>query len=231
MKIAKTVGAIVGVIVVIGVIFLFRYDFGSYKPQVEAAASKATGRDFRINGELSIRVLPSPTIRMTDATLANAEWADDPSMLEISEMSVKVGLWSLLSGPILIKDLQLHDVVARLESNGAGESNADFDVAEDEPPATTRSSQTVSTLPSVATTSSRSATATRTALATRSPATTTTRRGSTPVPRSHRPWPSYWKTCRLTRSSRSMKVLVATRQTTPTCSVSHRSSIVMATPR
>jgi len=149
MKIAKTVGAIVGVIVVMGVIFLFRYDFGSYKPQVEAAASKATGRDFRINGELSIRVLPSPTIRMTDATLANAEWADDPLMLEISEMSVKVGLWSLLSGPILIKDLQLHDVVARLESNDAGESNTDFDVAEDEPPAEEEEAAPSSELPVV----------------------------------------------------------------------------------
>lgn len=135
MKTVKTVGAIVGAIVVTGVIFLFIYDFGSYKPEVEAAASKATGRDFRINGELSIKLLPSPTIRMTDASLANAGWADEPSMLEISEMSATVGLWSLLSGPILIKDLQLHDVVARLETNDAGESNTDFDVAEEEPSA------------------------------------------------------------------------------------------------
>ena len=135
MKIVKTVGAIVAAIVVIGIIFLFVYDFGSYKPEVEAVASDATGRDFRINGELSIKVLPSPTIRMTDATLANAEWADDPSMLEISEMSVKVGLWSLLSGPILIKDFQLHDVVARLETNEAGETNTDFDAPQEEPPA------------------------------------------------------------------------------------------------
>jgi len=134
VKTIKTIGAVLGAIIIIGIIYLFLADFGSYKPEIEAAATEATGREFRINGDLEIGVLPSPTAHMTDVTLANAPWADDPALLEIGELSVELGLWSLLFGPIVVKDFQLHDVQARIETNEDGESNLDFETPEEEPP-------------------------------------------------------------------------------------------------
>lgn len=135
MKILKIGGAVIAAALVLGFLYLSLADFGKYRPDIEAAVTDATGREFRINGDLEIRPLLSPSIRMGDITLANAAWADDPHLVEIGELSVTIDLWSLLSGPIVVKDLQLHDVTALLETTADGRSNTDFDVPDEEPPA------------------------------------------------------------------------------------------------
>ena len=134
MKTLKIAGAVIGAVLVLGILYLWFADFGQYKPNIERAVADATGREFRINGDLEIRPLLSPSIRMEDVTLANADWADEPHLVEIGAMSVSVDLWSLLSGPIVVKDLQLHDVTALLETTADGRSNTDFEVPEEEPP-------------------------------------------------------------------------------------------------
>lgn len=134
MKIIKITGAVIGAIIVVGVLYLFLADFSKYQPDIEAAVTEATGREFQINGEFDLRPLPSPYVLIKDATLANAPWSDEASMLEIGTLSVKVGLWSLLFGPVVVKDLQFHDINVLLESNADGASNLDFDVPEEEPP-------------------------------------------------------------------------------------------------
>jgi len=132
MKVLKTLAAIVGAIIVVAVLYLLLADFSKYRPDIEAAVAEATGREFRINGELEIRPLFSPWVRMTDVTLANAAWAGEPNMVEVGEVAVKVGLWSLLSGPIVIKDFQLHDVDVLVLTTADGASNLDFDVPQEE---------------------------------------------------------------------------------------------------
>ena len=57
MKIIKILGAVIGAIVVIAVLFLSLTDFSKYKPDIEAAVTEATGREFRINGDLQICLL------------------------------------------------------------------------------------------------------------------------------------------------------------------------------
>ncbi len=44
-------------------------------------------------------------------------------MLSAGRLAVEVGLWSLVSGPIRIRKLELHDVAVLLEQNDAGEAN------------------------------------------------------------------------------------------------------------
>ena len=51
-------------IVVAAVLYLSFADFSKYQPRIEAAVTEATGREFRINGDLEIRPLPSPSVRM-----------------------------------------------------------------------------------------------------------------------------------------------------------------------
>jgi hypothetical protein len=133
MQILKIAGTAIGAILVLGFLYLSFADFGNYKPEIEAAVADATGREFRINGDLEIRPLLSPSVRMQDVTLANAPWANEPNMVEIGAMAVEIDLWSLLSGPVVVKDFQLHDVNVRLETNEDGQSNTDFDVPEAEP--------------------------------------------------------------------------------------------------
>jgi uncharacterized protein involved in outer membrane biogenesis len=132
MKILKIAGVVLGVLIALIVLFLWLADFSGYKPEIEAAVTDATGREFRINGAFSVSVLPSPSVLVEDVTLANAQWADEASMLEAGSMSVSLGLWSLLSGPVVVNDFQLHDVTVIAETSDDGEFN--WDIAPDEKP-------------------------------------------------------------------------------------------------
>jgi uncharacterized protein involved in outer membrane biogenesis len=126
IKILKIAAAAIGVLLVLVVLFLWFTDFSKYQPDIEAAVSEATGREFRINGEFEVRVLPSPFVRMENVTLANAPWASGDNMLEIGHASVEVGLWSLLFQPIVIRDFQLRDVTVLAEANADEEFNWDI---------------------------------------------------------------------------------------------------------
>ena len=126
MKILKIAGAVLGVLITLVVLFLWLIDFGRFKPEIEAAVTDATGREFRINGAFSVSVLPTPSALVEDVTLANAEWADEASMLEAGSLSVSLGLWSLLSGPVVVKDFQLHDVTVIAETRDDGGFNWDI---------------------------------------------------------------------------------------------------------
>lgn len=133
IKILKITGAVLGAVIVSVVLYLLFADLGKYKPKIEEAVTNATGREFRIDGDLEIKALPRPYVRMENVTLANAPWAAEPNMLEVGQASVKVGLWSLLFGPVVVHDFQLHDVTVLAEANADEEFNWQMGQPSEEP--------------------------------------------------------------------------------------------------
>lgn len=125
-RVFKFAGIALGTLLLLAILYLWFADLSAFKPRVEAAVSEATGREFRIDGDFRIDVLPSPTVVVENASLANAAWAEEPSMLQIGHFSSNVGLWSLLFRPVDVKDLQLSDVTVYVETNADGESNWEF---------------------------------------------------------------------------------------------------------
>ncbi len=119
----KWFAVLLGLLVLALLLLLILVDFGRFKPQIEQAVSDATGRDFGIDGELTIRVLPSLRVSADNVSLSNAEWGSVPQMAEIGHLSAKVGLLSLISGPPVIRELQLRDVNVLLETDDSGEGN------------------------------------------------------------------------------------------------------------
>jgi AsmA protein len=128
----KYAAIIVAAILVIGVLLLSVMDFSRFQPDIEAAVQEATGREFRINGDFRVKVLPSPTILAEDISLSNASWGSEPELARIGHFSAKFGLWSLLFRPVVVHDLQLHDVDVLLETNADDESNWDMGEPVDE---------------------------------------------------------------------------------------------------
>ena len=131
-RILKMITAVIGVVVVAVVLYLLFADLSKYRPTIENAVAEATGREFRINGTLELDVLPSPSIVMEDVTLTNAEWGSDRLMLKIGHLSARVGLWSLLSGPVEVREFRLRDTSALLETNADGAGNWEMAPAEAE---------------------------------------------------------------------------------------------------
>jgi uncharacterized protein involved in outer membrane biogenesis len=125
------------VVVVAGLALYVTFaDLSRFRPDVEAAVSQATGREFRITGEFKPKVLPRPSLVAEGVTLANANWGAPMPMLSVGRASVEVGLWSLVSGPIRIKNLELQDVSILLEQNASGASNWSSDAPAAPPPRT-----------------------------------------------------------------------------------------------
>jgi AsmA protein len=125
-KIFKYTVILLAVIVLVCVLVLSVMDFSRFQPEIEAVVQDATGREFSINGDFSVKVLPSPTILVEDVTLSNASWGSEPELLRVGHFSAKIGLWSLLSRPIVIHDLKLADVDVLLETNADDEANWDM---------------------------------------------------------------------------------------------------------
>ena len=132
------IGGLLLIVVAAALLYLSFADLSRYRPQVEALVSSALGRDFRITGELKLKALPNPSVVAEGVTLANAEWGAPTPMVTIGKVSAEVGLWSLVSGPIRIKWLELRDVAILLEQNAAGQANWAFG-ADTQPKATAES--------------------------------------------------------------------------------------------
>lgn len=133
-KLLKYVAITLAVILAVGILLLSVIDFGRFQPDIEAVVQEATGRDFRINGEFRVKVLPAPSVLAEDVTLANASWGSEPELLRVGHFSARIGLWSLLFRPVVIHDLQLRDVDVLLETNADDEANWDMGGPVDEEP-------------------------------------------------------------------------------------------------
>lgn len=138
-RILATVAAIAGIAVVAVILYLLFADLGKYRPTVEEAVTEATGRQFKINGAFELDVLPSPSVVMEDVTLANAAWGSEPLMMKVGHLSAKVGLWSLLFGPLEVREFRLRDTSALLETNAEGAANWEMNAAEPKPEAASKS--------------------------------------------------------------------------------------------
>jgi len=98
-------------------------DFSGYRARLEAAVAQKTGREFHISGEFGLKLFPAVSLTAADVTLANADWGRPGPMLTAGRFTADIGLWSLVSGPMRFKALELRDVDYLLERNQAGETN------------------------------------------------------------------------------------------------------------
>ena len=122
-KLLKATAILLGLLVAVILLALLIVDFGRFETRIERVVSEATGREFRIDGGLEIRALPSIRVTTSDVSLANAEWGSEPQMATIGHLSARVGVWSLLFGPPVIDELRLQDVDILLETDDDGTGN------------------------------------------------------------------------------------------------------------
>ncbi|MBB3177552.1 AsmA family protein [Variovorax sp. Sphag1AA] len=83
----------------------------------------ATGRAFRIDGDLSIRLLPTIAVRADNVALANAEWGSQPDMFRFKRAAFDVSLRDLLDRRIRILSIEVDGADVLLETDGAGRYN------------------------------------------------------------------------------------------------------------
>ncbi len=105
------------------VIYLAFFDLGRHKGRIEALVTELIGRPFAIDGTFELELLPSISVVAERVRVGNAGWGSQPQMIELGRLSARVGLWSLVSGPVDVRSLEVSDLSVLLETGPDGKGN------------------------------------------------------------------------------------------------------------
>lgn len=122
--------AVLVVLVVVAVGGLAAYvlsiDPNSYKPQIEAAAKDALGRELKLRGPLKMTLWPNVGVEASDAGLANVAGGQAKELATLKSMVVSVKVMPLLSRSVEVDSFVLNEPVINLEVDKAGKPNWAF---------------------------------------------------------------------------------------------------------
>src|SRR5579862_4298295 len=98
-------------------------NWNGYKDRVAAAVFQATGRALAIDGNISLSLLPAPTLSVEGVRLANLPGGSSPDMARLKSLDVEVALIPLMSGRIQVTRIDLLEPVILLERLPDGRAN------------------------------------------------------------------------------------------------------------
>ena len=101
----------------------------AYKGQIETAAREATGRELKIDGDISLSLLPRLAIEAENVSFANAPGAAEPQMASIERLAVQLQVLPLLSREVKLDRLVLVRPSILLEVDAQGRPNWVFETA------------------------------------------------------------------------------------------------------
>jgi uncharacterized protein involved in outer membrane biogenesis len=116
-----TLGALA--LIVLALSWLWTADLGVFKPQVERFVIEQTGREFAIDGNFYVDLARHTTVIAEDIRFGNAEWAEPENMVTVGRLEVRLDLWSLINGPVLVELIDLDDTDILLLNPGDRDPN------------------------------------------------------------------------------------------------------------
>lgn len=120
-RILKITGILLVLIVVALVAFVATFDANNYKPQIIEQVESATGRDFRIDGDIRLSIFPWVGIKVEDVSLGNDRGFKAKNLAAIKQLDVQVNVLPLLKKQVEINTIRLNGLALSLEvmKNGA----------------------------------------------------------------------------------------------------------------
>ncbi len=117
--------AVVALLVALGLYLAFG-DLGAHKGRIERFVTQRIGREFAIDGPFSLKLIPAIQLQAEKVRVINAPWGSTPQMLQVGRIAATIDLWSLVSGPVNVRTLELRDVTITLERDRNGSNNWTF---------------------------------------------------------------------------------------------------------
>lgn len=90
-------------------------DWNQYKDRLADAAEETLGRRLTVGGDLSLSLLPLPTLVAQDVRLANVQGGIADAMARVEEVRIRVSLPALLTGAVQVESVRLVSPVVTLE--------------------------------------------------------------------------------------------------------------------
>ncbi|MEO3431035.1 AsmA family protein [Pelagibius sp. CAU 1746] len=128
-KLLIGLGVIVLLLIVAVIVVPMLVPLESYKGEIQARVKEQTGRDLRIDGGISLSLLPSLAVSVENVGFANAPGASTPEMATIDRLDVALQILPLLSGEVAIDRFILDKPVITLEVDKNGRPNWQLDTA------------------------------------------------------------------------------------------------------
>ena len=93
------------------------------KQQIIAQVKQETGRDLKLDGDVSVSLLPTPAVEVSDVALSNRPGSDVADMVKLKRLELEVGLFPLLSGELEVNRFVLIEPDIYLEVDAQGQGN------------------------------------------------------------------------------------------------------------
>jgi uncharacterized protein involved in outer membrane biogenesis len=113
-----------GVVAVLLVVLVLIWDWNWFKHPIERRVSAATGRSFRIDGDLSVKLAWTPRVTMQGLHLGNLPGSPtSPEMASARQLQFRLHLLPLLRHHWELSEVKLSQPAVLLEKNRAGVAN------------------------------------------------------------------------------------------------------------
>lgn len=116
-------GALVLLLVALAVLAALLIDPNAYRAQLAALVEQQTGRELRIEGDMSLTFFPWLGLEIGRLELGNAPGFGPEPFAALDRAVVRVAVWPLLRGEVQVGTVVLHGLQANLGRNADGRSN------------------------------------------------------------------------------------------------------------
>ncbi len=115
--------------VLAGLIVISRFDPNRYAPALIAAVDKATGRQLKLGGPITMQFSLTPSLEVRNLSLSNPPGFAGQNLVTLSRVEARIALLPLLSHRVNILKLVLVEPNIVLERQANGTANWDFTAA------------------------------------------------------------------------------------------------------
>lgn len=113
------------IVLILGALFAVPMfvDWNSYRGVFEEEASRLIGREVRVNGAVSLRLLPTPTVRFESVRVADTAGQTGEPFFRAGDFTLHLAVAPLLQGTIEATDIELKRPVLRIAFDEQGGAN------------------------------------------------------------------------------------------------------------
>ena len=116
-------GAVLALLIVAAVLIPQIIDVNHYKPQIEARVQEATGRPFKIGGDIDLSVFPWVGLVLSELHLGSPASFGKTELLTINRFEARVRLIPLFARQVEVKRIVLDGPIVALVKKKNGETN------------------------------------------------------------------------------------------------------------